>query len=91
MFSEKILNLKDGIEIAFRYLKKKTFSFLQISWQDTASVFKTVIKNSHIRETPTLSTDVDSRTNTILERLRHLPIRTEKLTLSTRKCGLGPR
>ena len=49
------------------------------------------IEKSRIRETPTLSTDADSRTDTILERLRHLPIRTEKRTLSTPKCGLGPR
>ena len=48
-------------------------------------------KKSRIRETPTLSTDADSSTDTILERLRDLPIRTEKRTWSTRKCGLGPR
>ena len=48
-------------------------------------------KISRIRETPTLSTDADSRTDTILERLRDLPIHTEKRTWSTQKCGLGPR
>ena len=48
-------------------------------------------KKSRIRETPTLSTDADSRTDTILERLRHLPIHTEKRTWSTQQCGLGPR
>ena len=47
-------------------------------------------KKSRIRETPTLSIDADSRTDTILERLRNLPIRTEKRTWSTQKCGLGP-
>ena len=47
-------------------------------------------KKSRIRETPTLSTDADSRTDTILERLRDLPIRTEKRTWSMQKCGLGP-
>ena len=46
-------------------------------------------QKSRIRETPTLLTDEDSRTDTIFERLRDLPIRTEKRTLSTRKCGLG--
>ena len=46
------------------------------------------MKISLIRETPTLLTDADSRTDTILERLRDLPIRTEKRTWSTRKCGL---
>ena len=49
------------------------------------------IKKSRIRETPTLSTDVGSTTDKILERLRDLPIRTEKRTWSTQKCGLGPR
>ena len=48
-------------------------------------------EKSRIRETPTLSTDADSMTDTILERLRDLPIRTEKQTWSTQKCGLGPR
>ena len=48
-------------------------------------------KKSHIQDTPTLSTDADSRTNTILERLHDLPIHTEKRTWSTWKCGLGPR
>ena len=52
---------------------------------------KAIKKKSRIRETPTLLTDADSRTDTILERLRDLPIRTEKRTWSTRKCGLGPR
>ena len=42
-------------------------------------------------EIPTLSTDADSRTDTILERSRDSPIRTEKRTWSTQKCGLGPR
>ena len=49
------------------------------------------ISKSCIRETPTLTTDADSRADTILERLRDLPIRTEKPTWSTQKCGLGPR
>ena len=49
------------------------------------------LKKSRIRETPILSTDADSRTDTILERLRDLPIHTEKRTWSTQKCGLGPR
>ena len=40
---------------------------------------KKVVK-SRIRETPTLSTDADSKTDTILERLRDLPIRTKKRT-----------
>ena len=42
-------------------------------------------EKSRIRETPTLSTNADSRTDTILEKLRDLPIRTEKRTWSTRK------
>ena len=37
-------------------------------------------KKSRIRETPTLSTDADSRTDTNLKRLRDLPIRTKKRT-----------
>ena len=49
------------------------------------------LKKSRIRETQTLSTDTDSRTDTILERLHDLPIRTEKRTWSSQKCGLGPR
>ena len=48
-------------------------------------------KKSGIRETPTLSTDADSRTDTILERLRDLSIHTEKRTRSTLRWGLGPR
>ena len=56
-------------------------------------------EKSHIRETPTLLTDADSRTDTNLERLRDLPIRTKKVdlvrakmrTLSTLRWGLGPR
>ena len=52
-------------------------------------LYVTFIK-SRVRETQTLSTDADSRTDTILERLRDLPIRTEKRTWSTQKCGLSP-
>ena len=55
------------------------------------TLHQTLHKKSRIRETPTLLTDEDSRTDTILERLRGLPIRTEKRTWSTRKCRLGPR
>ena len=46
-----------------------------------------LFKKSCIRETPTLSTDANSRTDTILKRLHDLPIRTEKRTWSTQKCG----
>ena len=52
---------------------------------------KVYMEKSRIQETPTLSTDANSRTDTILGRLRDLPIRTEKRTWSTRKCGLGSR
>ena len=48
-------------------------------------------KKSRIWETPTLSTNADSRTDTILEKLRDLPIRTEKRTWSTLRWGLGSR
>ena len=48
-------------------------------------------KKTRTRETPTLSTDADSRADTILEGLRDLPIHTEKRTWSTQKCGLRPR
>ena len=34
--------------------------------------FKVSVKKSHIRETPTLSTDADRRTDTNLKRLRDL-------------------
>ena len=61
---------------------------LDKNWSRLREVIR---KNSRIWETPTLLTDADSRTDTILERLRDLPIRTEKQTWSTRKCGLGPR
>ena len=55
-------------------------------------------KKSRIRETPTLSTDADSRTDTLLERLRDLPksghgphenadlVHAKVGTWSTRKC-----
>ena len=60
-------------------------------WPRTKGKKLKLKKKSRIRETPTLSIYADSRTDTILERLRDLPIRTEKRTWSTRKCGLGPR
>ena len=64
---------------------------LQIQWTKLYLV-KSVLgkKKSRIRETPTLSTDADSWTAKVLERLRDLPICTEKWTWSIRKCGLGP-
>ena len=43
---------------------------------------KIIKKKSRRRETPTLSTDADRRTDTILERLRDLPILTKKRTWS---------
>ena len=49
------------------------------------------LKKFRIRDTPTLLTDTNSRTDIILERLCDLLIRTKKRTWSTQKCGLGPR
>ena len=36
------------------------------------NLFELIVEKSRIQETPTLSTDADSRTDTILERLRDI-------------------
>ena len=72
-------------------LPKKKHSIKRQFWKEE--------KKSRIGEIPTLLTNADSRTDTILERLRDLPIRTEKADLvhakmrtwSMLRWGLGPR
>ena len=80
-------NIEIYLNIVTRILEGREV-IVQIEW--TLPKAKTK-KKSRIRETPTISTDADSRTDTILERLRDLSIRTEKRTWSTQKWGLGPR
>ena len=56
------------LEITYKFKKKTVLLTEQVSVIETSCYNK----KSRIWETPNLSTDADSRTNTILERLRDL-------------------
>ena len=92
--SRKLFPVNHMSPWCFRFFLLKTQNRSEIfNWgsphQSRQAKKEVALEKSRIRETPTLLTDADSRTDTILERLRDLPIRTEKRTWSTQKCGLG--
>ena len=68
-----------------------TWYFYSASWWVEKALYMfssgyTFINKSRIRETPTLSTDVDSKTDKILERLRDFSKKKEKRFSFERFC-----
>ena len=83
--------VKTVLKIWSPICEKISTKLLKKNYESVHNLWQILRKKSRIRETPMLSTDADSRTNIILERVHDLLIRTKMQTWSTRKCGLGSR
>ena len=82
---------RSGFALCWKIVLTNSSTVLVRSMMFPIEILEECFKKSRIQESPTFSTDADSRTDTILERLRDLSAPKSRDHRSAPQNGLGPR